>query len=86
MVLLAQHAASLPLYIGSIEGHPPPLVGIKRPHFENMKFLSFETHKSINFYIFKVGAIPKSSGEQIPIGHFVAVFVENVWILGEVKV
>jgi hypothetical protein len=41
MVLLAQHAASLPLYIGSIEGHPPPLVGIKRPHFENMKFLSF---------------------------------------------
>jgi hypothetical protein len=49
-------------------------------------FWKLETHKSINFYIFKVGAIPKSSGEQIPIGHFVAVFVENVWILGEVKV
>ncbi|KAI1713077.1 SGF29 tudor-like domain-containing protein [Ditylenchus destructor] len=27
MVLLAQHAATLPLYIGNVEGHPPPLVG-----------------------------------------------------------
>ncbi|KAI1696633.1 SGF29 tudor-like domain-containing protein [Ditylenchus destructor] len=27
MILLAQHAATLPLYIGNVEGHPPPLVG-----------------------------------------------------------
>lgn len=27
MMLLAQHAASLPLYIGGVDDHPPPLVG-----------------------------------------------------------
>lgn len=26
MVLLAQYATTLPLYIGTIDGHPPPLV------------------------------------------------------------
>lgn len=57
MVLLAQHAASLPLYIGTIDGHPPPLVG----------------------------AIAQDASEPIPIGHFVAAFVEDVWILAEVK-
>lgn len=27
MLLLAQHASSLPLYINSVNGHPPELVG-----------------------------------------------------------
>lgn len=27
MLLLAQHATSLPLYVDSVEGHPPALVG-----------------------------------------------------------
>lgn len=27
MLLLAQHASSLPLYVDSVEGHPPALVG-----------------------------------------------------------
>uniref|UniRef100_A0A914ICZ6 SGF29 C-terminal domain-containing protein n=1 Tax=Globodera rostochiensis TaxID=31243 RepID=A0A914ICZ6_GLORO len=57
MVLLAQHAAGLPLYIGSIDGHPPPLVG----------------------------AIPQDSDEHITEGDFVAAFVEDIWILAEVK-
>uniref|UniRef100_A0A915LVW3 SGF29 C-terminal domain-containing protein n=1 Tax=Meloidogyne javanica TaxID=6303 RepID=A0A915LVW3_MELJA len=57
MILLAQHAATLPLYIGYIEGHPPPLVG----------------------------AIPRLNGEPINVGHFVAAFSEDIWILGEVK-
>ena len=58
MILLAQHAATLPLYVGYIEGHPPPLVG----------------------------AIPRLNGEPISVGHFVAAFSEDIWILGEVKV
>ncbi|KAL7078005.1 hypothetical protein ACQ4LE_002141 [Meloidogyne hapla] len=57
MILLAQHAATLPLYVGYIEGHPPPLVG----------------------------AIPRLTSEPINIGHFVAAFIEDIWILGEVK-
>ncbi|KAL3077536.1 hypothetical protein niasHS_012242 [Heterodera schachtii] len=57
MVLLAQHAAGLPLYIGSIDGHPPPLVG----------------------------AIPQNPGDCISEGDFVAAFVEEIWILAEVK-
>ncbi|CAK5063825.1 unnamed protein product [Meloidogyne enterolobii] len=57
MILLAQHAATLPLYVGYIEGHPPPLVG----------------------------AIPRLNGEPINVGHFVAAFSEDIWILGEVK-
>uniref|UniRef100_A0A915MQP9 SGF29 C-terminal domain-containing protein n=1 Tax=Meloidogyne javanica TaxID=6303 RepID=A0A915MQP9_MELJA len=57
MILLAQHAATLPLYVGYIEGHPPPLVG----------------------------AIPRLNGEPISVGHFVAAFSEDIWILGEVK-
>ncbi|KAL3080692.1 hypothetical protein niasHT_033249 [Heterodera trifolii] len=57
MVLLAQHAAGLPLYIGSIDGHPPPLVG----------------------------AIPQNPGDCISEGDFVAAFVEEIWILAEVR-
>ena len=70
MVLLAQYAATLPLYIGTT--YPPPLV----------IFHSFRYH----CLYWKVGAIPQLPGITIPIGHFVAAFVEDVWILGEIKV
>lgn len=38
------------------------------------------------FLLTKVGAIAQLPGIQIPNGHFVAAFVEDVWILGEIKV
>lgn len=57
MVLLAQHAATLPLYIGTIDEHPPALVG----------------------------AIPQLFDESIAVGFLVAAFVEDDWILAEVK-
>ena len=33
-----------------------------------------------------VGAIPLGAGEPIAVGDFVAAYVENIWILAEVKV
>lgn len=58
MLQLAQHATTLPLYIGSITDHPPPLVG----------------------------AIAIAEDKPIPVGDFVAAYVEDIWILAEVKV
>lgn len=58
MLQLAQHATTLPLYIGDVSNHPPPLVG----------------------------AIPISDKEPIQIGDFVAAYVEDIWILAEVRV
>jgi len=54
MVLLAQYAHSLPLYIGNVDGHPPP----------------------------GVGAICK---DELNEGDLLAAYVEDIWILAEVK-
>jgi SAGA-associated factor 29 len=65
--LLSEQANALPLYIGGIEGHPPP-----------GNFLLFEILIS---NISGVGAIPFNEKAEIPTGAVVAAFVDDVWIL-----
>lgn len=58
MQFLQHQARSLPLWVGKVDGHPPPLVG----------------------------GISLSTKEDLSSEDYVAAFVDDIWLMAEVKV
>lgn len=96
--LLSEQANALPLYVGGIEGHPPPgrlffafsAASCLEAGFRwSAVCYALSEHQEDSSYcaaFVGVGAIPYSERAEVPAGAVVAAFVDDVWILAMIAV